>query len=145
MLAIAGKPGWGHQPVLQAIEESPARNRIRLLGYVSDDDLPALLTGAAVAAYVSLYEGFGLPVLEAMACGAPVLTSSVSSMPEVAGDAALLVDPYEVGSIARGLASLLGEDASARARHRSAAMSRAAQFSWSRTARDTYALYQSLR
>lgn len=141
VLAIAGKRGWGDAPVMEAIERSPARDRIRVLGYVSDVDLPALLTGAAVAVYISVYEGFGLPVLEAMACGAPVLTSSVSSLPEVAGDAAVLVDPHDVVAISRELATLLNEDEEDRAQRRAAGLVRAAAFSWERTARQMQTVY----
>jgi glycosyltransferase involved in cell wall biosynthesis len=141
VLVIAGKRGWGYTSVMEAIERSPARDRIRVLGYVSDDDLPALLTGAVVVAYVSLYEGFGLPVLEAMTCGAPVLTSNVSSMPEVAGDAAVLVDPRDVPEISRGLTVLINEDEEGRAQHRTAGFARASLFSWERAAREMQTVY----
>jgi glycosyltransferase involved in cell wall biosynthesis len=98
---------------------------------------------ATVFAYPSLWEGFGLPVLEAMACGAPVLTSNVSSLPEVAGDAAVLVPPTDVDAIAASLGRLLDDDAfradlSARGRQR------AAQFSWERCARETLAVYEAV-
>ena len=115
----------------------------RLLGRVSEDELRALYAGAPVFAYPSLYEGFGLPVLEAMAAGAPVMTSNVSSLPEVAGDAALLVDPTDVSAIGIALTRLLADPVLAedlRARGRA----RAAEFSVERTARETLALLRSI-
>ena len=99
-LVITGKPGWGAD--LQKTEPF-----LRFTGYVDDDELPALYAGAQVFAYPSLYEGFGLPIIEAMASGAPVLTSNRASMPEVAGDAAVKVDPYETQSIRDGLELML--------------------------------------
>lgn len=143
-LVLAGGLGWGHGAVTRAIEESAIKDRIKLLGYVSETDLPPLLTGAAVVPYVSLYEGFGLPVLEAMACGAPVVTSSVSSMPEVAGDAAVLVDPYDVEAIADAIQQALSLDPAARARAIRAGSARAESFSWSNVARLTSATYRVL-
>lgn len=143
-LVIAGKPGWGHEPVLRAIAGSPATSRIRVLGYVPDRDLPALLTGAAVAAYVSLYEGFGLPVLEAMACGVPVVTSACSSMPEVAGDEAFLVGPDDPADIARGLGDAIGLPADARAAMGYRLIRQARRLDWATTARATAALYRHL-
>ncbi len=143
-LAIAGSLGWGYQPVLDRIGGSPAHGRIRMLGFVPDQDLAALLSRAALVSYVSLYEGFGLPVLEALACGAPVVTSNASSMPEVAGDAAVLVDPNDVDEIASGVRDLLAADAATRARMRAAGLRRAALFSWAHTATLTDAVYEGL-
>jgi glycosyltransferase involved in cell wall biosynthesis len=143
-LVLAGGLGWGHRSVTQAIEESPTKDRIRLLGYVSEIDLPPLLTGAVVVPYVSLYEGFGLPVLEAMACGAPVVTSSVSSMPEVAGDAAVLVDPYDIEAIADAIQQTMSLDQAARAQAIRAGSAQAESFSWSKVALLTSATYRVL-
>jgi glycosyltransferase involved in cell wall biosynthesis len=112
------------------------RERIVLTGYVSGSDKVGLLGGAVALAYPSLYEGFGLPVLEAMACGTPVLTSNVSALPEVAGDAALLVDPGEVDSIADGLERLL-RDTDLREQLSRAGTARAAGFTWPETASKT--------
>jgi alpha-1,3-rhamnosyl/mannosyltransferase len=137
VLAIAGGEGWGSGPALAAIKGSSARERIRRLGYVSDEDLAALMTGAAAVVYASTYEGFGLPILEAMACGAPVVTSSVSSMPEAAGDAAVLVDPADPADIARGVVAALTDGT---LRHGS--LARAALFSWERTAAATLEVYR---
>jgi glycosyltransferase involved in cell wall biosynthesis len=121
-----------------ALAELPAevRQRIHLVGYVSGPVKTALLGGAAALVYPSLYEGFGLPILEAMACGTPVLTSAVSSLPEVAGDAALLVEPLEVDSIRDGMERLL-TDESLKATLTAAGTRRAADFSWTETARRT--------
>jgi glycosyltransferase involved in cell wall biosynthesis len=137
VLAIVGQPGWRAQAVLDAISESHSASRIRLLGYVPDADISALLAATATAIYVSLYEGFGLPIVEAMAQGAAVVTSNTSSMPEAAGDAAIQVDPYDVEAIARGIdEAVRGADAM-----RAGALAQAARFSWSRTAEGTRESY----
>ena len=109
MLVLAGKPGWLSDQVLGPIAAMGLGDRVRVTGYVPQADLPALLTGATALAFPSLYEGFGFPILEAQACGVPVLTSSTSSCPEVAGEGALLVDPHDVDAIAAGLWRLLTE------------------------------------
>lgn len=108
-LIICGPPGWRHEAIRAAIEAVPAAARIRIVGYVPDDELEALLRNAALFAFVSLHEGFGLPILEAMSGGVPVVTSRVSSMPEVAAGAAILVDPRDVDDIARGLRQALAQ------------------------------------
>ncbi len=115
---------------------SGVRERVVLTGYVSDADRVALLGGATALAYPSLYEGFGFPVLEAMAARVPVLTSNVSSLPEVAGEAALLVDPHDEAAIADGLRTLLS-DADLRDQLRAAGLARAATFTWEAAARAT--------
>jgi glycosyltransferase involved in cell wall biosynthesis len=105
--------------------------------------MASLYSLATTFAYPSLYEGFGLPVLEAMVCGTPVLTSNVSSLPEVAGDAALLVSPTDVGEIADGLAQML-EDAALAAKLSARGLEWTTRFSWDRCARETLAVYESL-
>ncbi len=105
-LVITGKPGWGADADL-----SSKNPHIRFTGYVLDEELPALYAGASVFAYPSLYEGFGLPVIEAMAAGCPVLTSNRSSLPEITGDAGIKIDPYRTDAIAQGLAILLDDEA----------------------------------
>ena len=140
-LALVGPPGWELDGILAAA--STGADEVVLTGFVSDEELAALYAGCAVFAYPSLYEGFGLPVLEAMSAGAPVVTSSVSSLPEVAGDAALLVDPLDVGALCAALGRVLG-DAALAARLRSAGRARAGSFSWERTARETLALLRQL-
>lgn len=134
---VAWAPGYEDR-VADAIDELPGRLRERVVrtGYVPDPERRALLTGAEVLAYPSLYEGFGFPVLEGFAAGVPVLTSSTSSMPEVAGDAAVLVDPADPASIAAGLAELLG-DGDLRDVLRAAGTARVTSFTWERCARQT--------
>jgi len=134
-LALVGPRGWSDEPILRAAAEAGAQ----LLGRVDDGELAALYAGCTAFAYPSLYEGFGLPVLEAMSAGAPVLTSNASSLPEVAGDAALLVDPRDTDAIAAALQRLL-EDTALAAELRARGRERAAAFSWDRTARETRAL-----
>jgi glycosyltransferase involved in cell wall biosynthesis len=132
-LAIAGKPGWGDAETERLASAQPG---VVLTGYVEDDDLPALYAGAEAFAFPSLAEGFGLPVIEAMAAGTPVLTSNCSSLAEVAGDAARLVDPGDERAVRAGLEELL-EDVSLRDRLAHAGRERAAGFTWRRTARET--------
>lgn len=142
-LAIAGQPAWGAEADIDAARRFEMRDRVHYLGYVADDDLPALYSAAIAFAFPSLHEGFGLPVLEAMACGTPVLTSRVSATAEVAGDAALLVDPLDLASIRDGLRRLL-TDADLRARLSAQGRARAAGFSWRRAAHQTHDVYGSL-
>ncbi len=138
-LVLVGGSGWS----TGEIDASIARNRehVRPLGHVPDADLPGLYRDAALFAYPSLFEGFGLPVLEAMTAGVAVLTSNVSSLPEVGGDAVRYADPQDVGAIRAGLDALLRSPAE-RARLAAAGRARAAGFSWERTARETLALVE---
>jgi alpha-1,3-rhamnosyl/mannosyltransferase len=133
-LVLAGPRGWRTDEIDAALADHAAD--VRALGHVPEAELPGLYAGAEVFLYPSLQEGFGLPVLEAMAAGAPVVTSNVSSLPEVGGDAVRYVDPLDVGSIRAGVAELLSDEAG-RARLRTAGPERARQFSWARTARET--------
>jgi glycosyltransferase involved in cell wall biosynthesis len=139
VLALVGPRGWDDAPILAAARDAG----VRLLGRVDEDELRALYAGCTAFAYPSLYEGFGLPVLEAMAAGAPVLTSRTSSLPEVAGDAALLVDPSDERAIGAALERLLG-DAVLVAELRTRGRQRAAEFSWERTARETLTMLGAL-
>lgn len=144
VLVIAGGRGWGYDAVHAEVARLGLQSRVIFPGYIDDADLPALYRAAVVFAYPSLYEGFGLPVLEALACGVPVITSNVSSLPEVTGpDAALLVDPLDVDGLAAAIARLLG-DADLRANLRERGLERAAAFTWARAAAQTWAIYSAL-
>lgn len=143
-LVLAGGKGWLYDNLFQRVEELGLTEDVIFTGVVPDEDLPALMNGALVFVYPSLYEGFGLPALEAMACGVPVITSNASSLPEVAGDAALLVDPYDVEGLAEAMRSLI-ESEETRSDLREKGLAQAARFSWERTARETLAAYKHTR
>lgn len=140
LLVVVGGAGWLSGALWGRLRELAAQGYVRITGYVPRADLPALYAGASVFAYPSIYEGFGLPVLEALACGAPVLTSNCSALPEITGDAALLVEPTSVDAIARGLMRLLTDPVLA-ATLRARGPARAARFSWDLTAGATLAVY----
>jgi len=142
VLAIAGAPGWQTDASFAAVASHA--EVVRTLGFVADDELPALYRQAELFCYLSLYEGFGIPVLEAMQSGTAVLTSSVSSMPEVGGDAARYADPADVADIRRALDELIG-DRALRERAAASGPPRAAQFSWETTARHVLGVLESLR
>lgn len=136
-LVLAGPRGWRTEQVDAALRAHGAK--VRELGHVPEEQLPALYAGAAVFLYPSLREGFGLPVLEAMAAGTAVVTSNLSSLPEVGGDSVCYVDPYDVGAIRAGVEALL-RDPAERARLAVAGRERARSFTWERTARATLGL-----
>jgi glycosyltransferase involved in cell wall biosynthesis len=140
-LILAGQPGWQAGQVQRTVEEVGGEDWVHALGYVDDDQLLALYCSADVVAYVSLYEGFGLPVIEALACGAVVVASSTTAIPEVAGDAALLVDPASDESMADGIARA-ATDAGLRDSLRIAGPARAAAFTWERCAELTLDAYR---
>lgn len=137
-LILVGGRGWLDDPIFAHVERLGLRDSARFLGYVPDADLPALYSLADAFAFPSLYEGFGLPPLEALACGTPTVVSDTSSLPEVVGDAALLVPPTDVDALAAALRRLL-DDAALGARLRVAGPSRAASFSWDTAARQLQA------
>jgi glycosyltransferase involved in cell wall biosynthesis len=139
-LVIAGGRGWLSGPLFESIEKSLARGRVVLAGYVSDEQLCALYTTCAAFVYPSLYEGFGLPPLEAMSCGAPVIAGWTPAVVEVSAGAACLFDPRDHVQLARALLELL-EDEPARRALSEAGLRRAAHFSWQRTARATLDVY----
>ena len=141
-LVIAGGKGWLNSEV-DTLIKSQASDRVRRIGYVDEKDLPALYSAAAVFVYPSLYEGFGLPVLEAMSCGVPVITSNTSSMPEISGDAALLFDPTDVRQLTTLLLEVMGNENLRKALSRKGT-DRAGQFSWEKTARATLKIYEDL-
>jgi glycosyltransferase involved in cell wall biosynthesis len=142
-LILVGSNGWGHAEVHATLARLGLHDRVVVLGYVADEDLPALYSSAELFVYPSLYEGFGLPVLEAMACGAPVAVSRCSSLPEVAGDAALYFDPYSVNDIAGRICEVLTSPRRS-ADLRSKGLQQSRRFTWKRTATDTLAIYRGI-
>ncbi|MEI7645602.1 MAG: glycosyltransferase family 1 protein [Chloroflexales bacterium] len=139
-LVIAGRRGWLYAETFATVERLGLTERVRFLDFVDDAHLPGVYNLARVFVYPSLYEGFGLPALEAMACGTPVVTANVSSLPEVAGDAAVLVDPLDPEAIAGGIARALAEPA----RLRVAGPSQARRFSWDIAAAGLIDTYRAL-
>jgi glycosyltransferase involved in cell wall biosynthesis len=131
-LVLAGKEGWKYGPVLEGIEaDDQLRHRTLLPGYIEDEWLPPLHSGAQAFLYPSLYEGFGLPPLEAMKCGAPVITSNTSSLPEVVGDAGIMVDPRDADALCQAMLRVY-RSTSLRQEMSAKSLKRAAQFSWKR-------------
>jgi glycosyltransferase involved in cell wall biosynthesis len=139
-LVVAGADGWGNDELGPRLAELVRRGRVRRLGYVPASLRVPLLSGARVFVFPSLYEGFGLPALEAMACGTPVVTSDVSALPEVVGDAALLIDPLDVDALADAIRRLWIDEAT-REDLRIRGLSRARRFTWDVTARLTREVY----
>lgn len=142
-LVLAGQRGWLYDEIFAAIERLQLGERVRALDFVDDSDLPALYNAAAACVYPSLYEGFGLPALEALACGTPLVTANNSSLTEVAEGSAVLADAEDVESIARGIAQVL-DDAALRSRFRAAGLERAKQFTWEHAAAQVLECYQRL-
>jgi glycosyltransferase involved in cell wall biosynthesis len=139
-LVLAGSKGWQFHEVFERVEELALKKEVVFLGMVPTDILPALYSGAVLFTYPSLYEGFGLPPLEAMACGTPVVASNTSSLPEIVGDAGALIDPTDTDALADALASLLN-DAERRADLSTRGLARAKLFSWKQTAVETLKIY----
>jgi len=142
-LVIAGGRGWGGEDYVAMVETLGLRDAVRFTGFVDDDHLPDVYRGALLFVYPSLYEGFGLPVLEAMACGVPVITSKRASLPEVAGDAALLVDPTQPETLAAAMSALL-HDGALRQDLCAKGLARAAAFTWEAVAQQTVAVYRTV-
>ncbi len=140
-LVLAGGSGWYYEEVFARVEQLGLQERVLFPGYVPGEELPLWYNAATVFAYPSLYEGFGMPVTEAQASGTPVLTSDCSSLPEAAGDGALLVDPHDVEAMAAGLQRLL-TDGALRDHLRQRGLAHAACFTWQRAAADTVAVYR---
>lgn len=142
-LVIAGRKGWLYEPLFAQVRRLGLEDRVHFTGYIPQVDLPALISGAQAFVLPSLYEGFGLPVLEAMACGTPVICSKGSSLPEVAGDATLLVDPHDTGQLTQALTRVL-EDEGLRRELAARGLQRAQGFTWERTARETLAILEGV-
>jgi glycosyltransferase involved in cell wall biosynthesis len=140
-LVIVGKRGWLYDETLRTLEETGARESIVLTGYVPEADLPALYSGALCFVYPSYFEGFGLPPLEAMKCGTPVIVGNATSLPEVVGDAGLQVDPFDIEAIAGAIGELLNNPA-LRKELSVRGLERARMFDWRETARQTLKVYE---
>lgn len=139
-LLVAGPEGWHMEEMFETWNKSKCKDKIRWLDYVNDGDLSPLYSGAMAFVYPSIVEGFGLPILEAMSVGCPVLTSDCSSMPEVAGDAALYVDPFDIDSISDGLLKI-ANDSDLRTRLSRSGKERVALFTWENTAENMIQVY----
>jgi len=142
-LVIAGKKGWLESEVFRVAKQSAAANDIVFTGYVSEAELPALYSGALCFVYPSYFEGFGLPVVEAMQCGTPVIVGNRTSLPEVVGDAGILIDPFNHKDIANAIARLLSNPG-ARDELRELGIERAKAFNWLETARQTLQVYEQV-
>jgi len=140
-LVIAGKKGWLYDEIFAEVQSRGLDNRVRFTGYVPREELIPLLSGADAFVFPSLFEGFGFPILEAMACRVPVITSNASSLPEVAGDAALLVDPRDESALAHAIIRVLS-DGALRATLVERGLRRAASFTWARCGSETMAVLQ---
>jgi glycosyltransferase involved in cell wall biosynthesis len=142
-LVIVGMKGWKHQTISRNIERLVRKGKLRALGYIPNDRLPFIYAGASLFVYPSLYEGFGLPPLEAMACGVPVIVSNRASLPEVVGDAGLLVEPEDIGELSQAIESLIDDP------HRCKQMihkgwERAKHFTWEACAENTLRVYNDV-
>jgi len=142
-LVVVGQRGWLYHDFFASLEEFEPRHAVILPGFVPDDDLPGVYSGATMTVLASLYEGFGLPILESMACGTPVVSSRTSSLPELGGDAVRYFDPQTVEEMASVIKTVWG-DAALRQEMRQQGFVQAAQFSWDRTAVETMCVYESL-
>ena len=142
-LVLIGKKGWKSKNIFQAIDRSPFKSDIVWLGYVEKEDLPIMYGMAEVFVYPPVYEGFGLPILEAMACGTPVITSNTSSLPEVGGSAVMYVNPKSPAEIAQHMISLCS-NSEMREKFSQQGLTQSAQFSWEKTAKTTIQLFENL-
>ncbi len=142
-LCIAGRKGWQFEEIFEAVKRNNLEDHVIFTGYVPQQDAPPLISGALAFVFPSLYEGFGLPPLEAMACGTPVIASSAASLPEVVQDAGILVDPLNVGLIANAMETLM-DDALLCQKLSEAGRQRALTFTWERTAQELLKVYQQL-
>jgi glycosyltransferase involved in cell wall biosynthesis len=142
-LVIVGGKGWMYDDIFSQVKRLGLEDHVLFPGFVDDDDLPALYSAAEALAYPSIYEGFGLPLLEAMACGTPVVTSVTSSLPELAGDAALLVEPTDIDALATAMRRLL-QDADLRRRLVAAGFEQIRKFTWEKAAAQLLAVYEAM-
>jgi glycosyltransferase involved in cell wall biosynthesis len=143
LVVVGARNIWKSSPVGETTEKLKLKPFVHFTGYIPDVDLPGIYNGADLFVFPSLYEGFGLPVLEAMSCGTPVITSNTSSLPEVAGEAALLVDPYNVEEIMAAMRRVLEDSALARDLSERG-LERAKKFTWEKTAQRTISVYEKM-
>lgn len=141
-LILVGQPGWFYEEIMQAHESSAFKEDILFKGYVADEDLPAFYNGADVFVYPSFYEGFGMPILEAMQCGTPVITSNTSSLPEVGGNACLYIDPRSQKDLEQKLYQVIS-DTELQKKLSQKGMERAKHFSWKKCAQETLRAYKT--
>ena len=142
-LVIAGRFGWMYQEVFNQIEELGLKDRVQFTGYLPQDDLPMVYNLASLFVYPTKYEGFGFPALEAMACGTPVITTAISSLPEIVGDAGILVPPGDEQALTGAMAEVL-RDSTLSNQLRTRGLQRSEYFTWERTARETMKVYKQV-
>lgn len=142
-LVIAGKKRWKYKEIFSSIDALHLQDDVIFTGYVPDEDLPGLYNAADLFVYPSLYEGFGLPLLEAMACGCPVIASNSSSLAEVVGDAGILFNPYEVDELTKSICTVLN-DIESKYNFRNKSLERAKDFSWNKCAMETLNVYKDV-
>ena len=140
-LVVVGAAGWSYAPIFETARSLGLAERVRFAGYVAGEDLPLWYNAAGMFVYPAFYEGFGLPLLEAMACGTPVIAADTSSLPEVVGDAGLLVDPHDAGALAQAIRRLAGSE-TLRDDLGKRGQQRASAYSWRRTAEETLVVYR---
>jgi glycosyltransferase involved in cell wall biosynthesis len=140
---IVGRLGWKYNKIFDTLEELHLKDDVIFVGYVPDEDLMKLYNTTELFVFPSFYEGFGLPPLEAMACGCPVITSNTSSLPEVVGDAGILVDPHDPKALANEMQNVLINE-SFRADLSKKSLERANLFSWKQTAKETWKVYEEV-
>ena len=143
-LVIVGKKGWQYGQIFKKVQELNLEDKVIFTGFVKDADLQALYSGAKCFINISLWEGFGIPVAEAMACGLPVVVSNTSSLPEVAGGAGILVNPESVNEIAAGIAKILNLSTSDYGNLKKKSITQAAKFSWEKCARQTLEVLENV-
>jgi glycosyltransferase involved in cell wall biosynthesis len=142
-LVVVGGKGWLYDGFFRRLEELEVRDSVRFTGYVPAADLPTLYSAATAAVMPSVYEGCGLPVVEAMACGTPVVSSRTSSLPEMGGEAARYFDPYDVGAMGQAIRDVWA-DADLRSHMRECGLRQAGRFSWQRAAQESLAVYDKV-
>lgn len=142
-LIIIGGKGWKYDDIFNTVNELNLKKDVLFMGYVPNEDLVKFYNAADLFVYPSLYEGFGLPPLEAMACGCPVITSNTSSLPEVVGDAGITIDPHNCNALADAMYEILTKD-SLRLKLSDKSLKRAKMFSWEKTARETWKIYEEV-